>query len=121
MCARLIVSNSLTSKTRYKGNDCSNNDDGSVVSFESIADERRTDEGKISLGAKAPAVRSEEGDDNIDEDVDTNNDGTNNVDYNNDGGDDAGDEKMKIPKRKVQCWMTIIPILQPAQMTMCMY
>ena len=56
------------------GDDCSNDDDGSVASFKSTANDQGTTEDDDLLGALAPVVNSEFGNDNINENVETNDD-----------------------------------------------
>ena len=65
--------------------DCSKPDnDGSVVSFESIANDQRTTDQDDLPGVEAPAVDSEFGNENINENVETGDDYDGNDDNNND-------------------------------------
>ena len=75
------------------GDDCSNDNDRSAVSFESIANDRGANDDDDPPGADVPIVNSEEENDNIDENVVTNDDDTNNNDDNNDEGDNSGDDE----------------------------
>ena len=58
------------------GDDCSNDDDGSVGSFESTANDRGTNEDSESPDVSAPVVNSEFGNDNSDENVEASDDGS---------------------------------------------
>ena len=82
------------------GNDCSNNDDGSVASFESTANDRGTNDDNDLPTASAPVVNSEFGNDNIDENVETSddgNDGDNND--NNNTTPTSGNNNKEIPNK----------------------
>ena len=68
--------------------DCSNNDDGSVSSFESTANDRGTTDDDDLPGAEASAVNSEFGNDNINENVETDDD--------DDGGDENDNDDVTI-------------------------
>ena len=57
------------------GDDCSNDDDGSVAPFESTANDQGTTDDNDLPDVSAPVVDSEFGNDNINENVETNDDG----------------------------------------------
>ena len=79
------------------GDDCSNQDnDGSVVSvvsFESTANDWKTNDNDDLPGANAPAVRSELENDNSNENVVTNDDDGGDDDDSNEAEDMSGDNK----------------------------
>ena len=62
------------------GDDCFNDNDGSIASFESTINDQRTTDDNDLPDVVAPVLNSEFGNDNINENVETNDDG--------DGGDD---------------------------------
>ena len=67
------------------GNNCSNDNDGSVTSFVSTANDQGTTDDDDLPGTEAPVVNSEFGNDNINKNVETNDDG--NGGDNNDNDD----------------------------------
>ena len=95
-----IVSIHLT----YCGNNCSNLDnDGSVVSFETTADDQRTNDDNDLSGTGTAPVNSELENDNSDENVVTGDDddgNDNNNNNNNNTGDISGDNKDDNSKEK---------------------
>ena len=76
------------------GDDCSNDDDRSVASFESTVNDRGTTDHDDLPGAEAPVVNSEFGNDNINENVEINDDGDGDGD--GDGGDNNDNDDATI-------------------------
>ena len=80
------------------GDDCSNDDDGSVVSFESIENDQGTNDDNDLPAVLAPVVNSEFGNDNIDKIVETNDDGDDGDNNdNNDTTPTSGNNDEEIP------------------------
>ena len=76
------------------GNDCSNPDnDVSVLSFESTANDQRTSDNNDLRGAEVPAVNSKFRNDNINENVVTSVDDEGDNDDNNEAVDMSGDNE----------------------------
>ena len=67
-----------------QGNDCSNEDDGSVSLFDSTANNRGITDGNKLPDVLAPVVNNEFGNDNINKNIETNDDGDNGDNNDND-------------------------------------
>ena len=81
------------------GDNCSNDDDGSVESFESTANDRGTNDDSDPPDVSAPVINSNFGNDNSDENVETSDDssdGDNND--NNDTKPTSGNNNEEIPE-----------------------
>ena len=73
------------------GDDCSNDDDGSVASFESTANDLGTTDDIDLPDVLAPVVNSEFGNENINENVETNDDGDDGDNNNNNNNNNNND------------------------------